>query len=137
MGLCYFARPLECSLRFVDHWTIFYGRYGVLRVFCMAAIKLKYAQKKITYFLWKNRFAECILEKHSANHFFCRVSNLTLGKPFAECAIKNTRQIAVCWHCRCRVLFTECYTRQSLCQVFFGLCRVPVAQDKVTFSVVN
>ena len=74
------------------------------------------------------------MEKHSANHFFCRVSNLTLGKPFDECAIKNTRQIAVCRLCRCRVLFTECYTRQSLCRMFFGLCQVPVTHGKVTIS---
>ena len=118
----------------------------------MTAIKLKYAEKKIIFFLWKiglssgipkntrqtimvcwdfflkNRFAECNSKKHSANNnplpsvfwkntrqttFFCRVSNLTLGKPFIECAIKNTRQIAVCRHCRCRVLFAECNTRQT------------------------
>ena len=58
--------------------------------------------------------------------FFCRVSNLTLGKPFVECAIKNTWQISVCRHCRCRVLFVKCYTRQSLCRVFFDLSRVHI-----------
>ena len=46
--------------------------------------------------------------------FFCREfifveCLLTLGKPFAECAIKNTGKIAVCRHYRCRVLFAECF----------------------------
>ena len=105
----------------------------------------------------ENRFVECNSQKHSANNngtlrkkiFFslenrfaeckiiilCRVYFVkTLSKPFDECAIKNTRQIVVCQHCRCRVLFAECYTRQSLCRVFFGLCRVPVAHGKLTVS---
>ena len=105
-------------------------------------------RKKI-FFSLKNGFAECNSQKHSANNnplpsvfwkntrqttFFCRLSNLTLDKPFVECAIKNTWQIAVRRHCRCRVLFAECYTRQSLCRVFFGLCRVRVAHGKVTVS---
>ena len=28
------------------------------------------------------------------------------------------------------MLFAECYNRQILCRVFFGLCRVPVAHAK-------
>ena len=30
----------------------------------------------------------------------------------------------------CRVSFAECYTRQTLCRVFFRLCRVPLALGK-------
>ena len=66
--------------------------------------------------------------------FFCQASVSVLGKVFAECPIKNTRQRDVYRHCRCRVLFAECYTRQILCRVFFGLCRVPVAHGKATVS---
>ena len=67
-----------------------------------------------------------------SRYFFRRASVSALGKVFAECPIENTRQRDVCRHCRCNVLFAECYTRQSLCRVFFGLCRVPVAHGKVT-----
>ena len=66
--------------------------------------------------------------------FFCRASVSALGKVFAECPIENTRQRAVCRHCRCRVPFAECYAWQILCWVFFGLCRVPVAHGKTTVS---
>ena len=34
----------------------------------------------------------------------------------------------------CRVAFAECNTRQSLCQVQIGLCRVPLALGKATES---
>jgi len=84
-------------------------------------------------------FAECLcyetlgktLGKRAMNVFspsrcfFCRVSVLALGKVFAECPIKNTRQRNVCLLCVRRVSFAECNTRQSLCRVFFGLCCVP------------
>ena len=66
--------------------------------------------------------------------FFRRASVSALGKVFVECPIENIRQRDVCRHCRCRVLFAECYTRQIFCRVFFGLCRVPVAHDKATVS---
>jgi len=66
--------------------------------------------------------------------FFRRASVLTLGKVFAECPIENTQQRDVCRHCRCHMLFAECYTRQSLCRVFFCLCRVPVAHGKASVS---
>jgi hypothetical protein len=71
-------------------------------------------------------FAECH-RRHSAKDpslslgavtvtFLCRVST-TLGKFFAECPTKSTRQRD---RCRCtvrRAFFAECYTRQSLCRV--------------------
>jgi len=47
-----------------------------------------------------------------------------LGKAFAECPINDTRQRALCRQDFYGALFAECYTRQSLCQVFLGLCRV-------------
>ena len=53
---------------------------------------------------------------------------------FSSRPIENTRQRDVCRHCRCRVLFAKCYTQQIFCRVFFGLCRVPVAQGKLTVS---
>jgi len=58
----------------------------------------------------------------------------TLGKVFAERPIKNTRQRNVCRLCVRRVLFTECNTRQRLCQVFFGLRRVSWAHGKLPHS---
>ena len=75
---------------------------------------------------------------HSANapsrYFFRRASVSALGTVFDECPIENTRQRDVCRHCRCRVLFAECYTRQIFCWVFFRLCRVPMAHDKAIVS---
>ena len=77
--------------------------------------------RKKLFFLWKIGLPSVIhkntrqtiilcrvyFEKHSANHFF-----------FAECAIKNTRQIAVYRHCRCRVLFAECFFCHGKVTVF-------------------
>ena len=54
----------------------------------------------------------------------------TIGKVFAECPMKNTRQTGLCRVNSSRVLFAECYTRQSLCRVFSRLCRVSVALGK-------
>ena len=48
-----------------------------------------------------------------------------LGKAFAECPIKDTRQRGLCRSIFCRVFFAECHTRQRLCRVQFDLCRVP------------
>ena len=77
--------------------------------------------------LGKNgRFAEC--------PGVLRASVSALGKVFAECPIENIWQRGVCRHCRCRVLFVECYARQIFCRVFFDLCRVPVAHGKLTVS---
>ena len=53
-----------------------------------------------------------------------------LGKTFAECPIKDTRQRGLCRSNFCRVFFAECRTRQRLCRVQFGLCRVPQALGK-------
>ena len=94
---------------------------------------------------WKNRNVCRVPEIwHSANApwpsplrhvtFFRRASVSALGKVFVECPIENTRQRAVCRYCRWRVQFAECCTRQILCRVFFGLCRVPVAHGKATVS---
>jgi len=48
-----------------------------------------------------------------------------LGKAFAECPIKYTRQRVLCRSIFCRVCFAECRTRQRLCRVQYSLCRVP------------
>ena len=69
-----------------------------------------------------------------SHYFFCQALVSALDKVFAECLTENTRQRDVYRHCRCRVLFAECYTWQSFCRVFFGLCRVPVAHGKATVS---
>ena len=79
-------------------------------------------------------FTECFSVVHSAKasslchpltffyrEFIFAACLLTLGKPFAECAIKNTRQIAIRRHCRYRVVYAKCYTRQSLCRVLLAL----------------
>ena len=59
---------------------------------------------------------------------------LALGKVFAECSIKNTWQRQLCRVFVRRVPFAECNTRQNLCQVFFGLPRVPWTHGKATDS---
>jgi hypothetical protein len=41
-----------------------------------------------------------------------------LGKVFAKCPIKDTRQRRFCRQFFYRVSFAECNTRQSLCRVF-------------------
>ena len=53
-----------------------------------------------------------------------------LGKAFAECPIKYTRQRVLCRSIFCRVCFAECHTRQRLCRVQYSLCRVPQALGK-------
>jgi len=35
---------------------------------------------------------------------------------------------------QCRVLYAECNTRQSICRVFLGVCRVPLTLGKSTVS---
>ena len=62
--------------------------------------------------------------------FLCRV--LALGKAFAECPIKNTRQRPLCRPEFCRVLFAECGTRQRLCRVYLGLCRMFLTLGKAS-----
>ena len=97
--------------------------------------------RKKLFFSLENRFAECNSQKHSANNnslpsvFWKNTRQTTFFLRSVKFDTRQTtRQIAVCRHCRCRVLFAECYTRQSLCRVFFGLCRVTVAHEKVTVS---
>jgi len=53
-----------------------------------------------------------------------------LGKAFAECPTKDTRQRGICRHRLCRVIFAEGYTRQRLCRVYMGICRVSQALGK-------
>jgi hypothetical protein len=63
--------------------------------------------------------------------FLCRVlASLALGKAFAECLIKGTRQRHLCRPKFYRGLFAECGTRQSLYRVQNSLCRVPPALSK-------
>ena len=70
------------------------------------------------------------------SHFFgfnfaeCRA----LGKGFAECPIKDTWQSWLCRHCFWRVLFTECYTRRTICRVFYVFCRMFRALGKLKGS---
>ena len=56
--------------------------------------------------------------------FLCRVVYV------AECPTKDTRQRGLCHHRLCRVIFAEGYTRQRLCRVYMGICRVSQALDK-------
>jgi hypothetical protein len=53
---------------------------------------------------------------------------------FAECLRKSTRQRRLCRCTVCRAFFAECDTRQSLCRVFLGLCRVLRALGKAPVS---
>ena len=84
--------------------------------------------KKIHFFLGKN--------SHFFRVFFgfnfaeCRA----LGKGFAKCPIKNTRQSWLCSHFFWRVLFVECYTRRTICRVFYAFCRVFRALGKLKES---
>ena len=105
-------------------------------------------RKKIIIFSLKNRFAECNSQKYSANNNpLPSVFSKTLGKPLFLPSVKFDTRQTICrvrdkkhsansclpTH-RCRVLYVECYTRQSICRVFFGLCRVPLALGKTTVS---
>ena len=49
--------------------------------------------------------------------FFCRGFPKTLGKVFAECPTKGTRQRTLYRRKICRVVFAKCGTRQRLCRV--------------------
>ena len=79
-------------------------------------------------------FAVCHVYRHTAkaaatslprfSAFFCRGSALAHGKGFAVCPINGTRQTTPLPTSECRVLFAVCGTRQSLCRVHIGLCRV-------------
>ena len=74
------------------------------------------------------------------SHFFGFFfgSNFTecraLGKGFAECLTKDTRQRRLCRHIFYRVVFAECSIQQNLYRVQIGLCRVPLALGKATDS---
>ena len=79
-------------------------------------------------------FAVCLTMWHTANSsrgmlgdgviLFYRGLDKTHGNGFAVCPKKGTRQTACMPADLCRALFTVCNTRQILCRVFLGLCRV-------------
>ena len=79
-------------------------------------------------------FAVCHVYRHTAkaaamslprfSAFFYRGSALAHGKGFAVCPINGTQQTTPFPTSECRVLFAVCGTRQSLCRVHIGLCRV-------------
>ena len=57
-----------------------------------------------------------------SHYFFRRASVSALGKIFAECPIENTRQRAICRHCRCHVLFARVlHSANPLPSVFWAL----------------
>ena len=66
--------------------------------------------------------------------FFCRMSENAPGNLFTVCQTKGTRQRTSLPTVVYRVRFAVCYTRQSLCRVFFGLCRVLLAHGKLDES---
>ena len=84
----------------------------------MLARGVLHRYKKFHFFLGKNF------------HFFGFFSVSILpsvghsAKGFAECPIKDTRQSWLCRHFFWRVLFAECYTRRTICRVFYVFCRV-------------
>ena len=59
-----------------------------------------------------------------------------LGKGFAECPTKSTRQRSLCREGICRQLFAECSTRQRLCRMQSLLCRVQLHSAKHASAVV-
>ena len=84
--------------------------------------------KKIPFFFGKNSHLFRVF--FGFNFAECRA----LGKGFAECPIKNTRQSWLCRHFFWRVLFAECYTRRTICRVFYVFCRVFRALGKLKES---
>ena len=76
------------------------------------------------------RFAECLPLgtrqrcRPGSRHVAPMLSAKALGKDFAECSKSDTRQRPLCRGRLCRVVFAECYTRQRVCRVQTGLCRV-------------
>ena len=66
--------------------------------------------------------------------FFCRVSENAHGNFFAVCPTKGTRQMTSLPTVVYRVCFVVCYTRQTFCCEFFGLCRVLLAHGKLDDS---
>ena len=84
--------------------------------------------KKNSIFLGKNSHFFRIF--FGFNFAECRV----LGKGFGECPIKDTRQSWLCRHFFWRVPFAECYTRRTICRVFYAFCRVFRALGKLKES---
>ena len=68
------------------------------------------------------------------DHFSLPGAGFALGKVFAGCPIKSTRQRNLCRLTFCRRLFTECCTRQRLCRVQSSLCWVHSAPGKAPES---
>ena len=58
----------------------------------------------------------------------------TLGKVFAGCPIKSSRQRNLCRPIFCRRVFARCYSRQRLCRVWSSLCREYSASGKTSES---
>ena len=86
-------------------------------------------------------FAECLtvmaLGKASItitwpSSFFFQETSQHSAK--AECLTESTRQIALCSLFLCRVMFAKGSTQQSLCRVFYRLCRVPETLGKRPIS---
>ena len=65
--------------------------------------------------------------------YFCRVFTDTRQ---TVCRVPDKKHSAN--YClptnQCRVLYAECNTRQSICRVFLGVCRVPLTLGKSTVS---
>jgi hypothetical protein len=66
--------------------------------------------------------------------FLCRGPLLALGKFFAESPRKSSRQRLLCRSRLPREPFAEWGSRQTLCRVPLGLCRVPEALGKSAVS---
>ena len=83
----------------------------------MAAIKLKYTEKKL-FFSLENRFAKCNFKKHSANSnsMLRKKYFISLENRFAECNSKNTRQTIIL----CRVYFGKTLSKP----LFFAECQI-------------
>jgi hypothetical protein len=69
----------------------------------------------------------------SRSFFFPR-AGLGLGKVFAECPTKNTRQRVLCWPFLYRFLFAEYNTWQRVCRVLILFCRACHTLGKWGFS---
>jgi hypothetical protein len=85
----------------------------------------------------------CCGPHHDTNHLapwrrlFFAEYQVALGKVFAECPTKSTRQRSRCRYTVHRDLFVKSHTRQRVCEVFSVLCRVTEALVKVAMSGTN
>ena len=90
----------------------------------------------ISIYTWQTLvFAECFPVKTlgkatvtvfaPSSYLFFAESQLNTRQSFAECPKNNTWQRPLCRVFGCRVVYAVGGTRQSLCRVHLGLCRVP------------